>query len=568
MVVLFGCFGLMTARLVVLQVVEFPRYAALAADYRERVIVLPAQRGSIYDRDGDSLAVTVDLQAVIADPTQVTDVPKEAAKLARVLDMRPRKVARALEGAAEGSHYSPVAHEVDDDAAAKVDDLELDGITLVAEPKRIYPGGRLASHILGFVNDYGDALEGIESEFDGILKGKPGKIIQEQDPYQRALPQVGYTEVPAVPGRSLFLTIDKEIQYFTEQTLAAAAKEYRAESGTAIVIRVSTGEILAMANVPDFDPNNFSDFDADERRNRAVTDNFEPGSVFKVVTAAAALEENIATPDTVYSVPDSLQVSDRVIHDSHSHPEENMTFTDVIADSSNVGTVQIGIALGKELLDSWVRRFGFGKETGLDFPGEAHGIVLDPDKWYGSTISQIPMGQGIAVTSIQLVSAYAAVGNGGMWVEPKLVHATLDSEGTPVQAAPPARRRVLSRTTAREVLDILSEVVERGTGIEAAVPGYAVAGKTGTAQKPLSTGGYGNSYIASFAGIAPADHPNIAVLVSFDDPSPIWGGSTAAPTFQKIVEFTLRHLGVPPTANPEKDLEDLRTLPEEPLVHD
>lgn len=567
MVVLFVCFGLMTARLVVLQVVEFPRYVALAADYRERVIVLPAQRGSIYDRDGYSLAVTVDLHSVIADPTQVTNAPKEAAKLAQVLDMGPRKVARALEGTAEGSRYSPVAHEVDDGTAAKVADLELDGITLVSEPKRIYPGGRLASHILGFVNDF-EALAGIEFEYDGILKGKPGKIIQEQDPYQRALPQVGYTEVPAVPGRSLFLTIDKEIQYFTEQTLASAAKEYHAESGTAIVIRVSTGEILAMANVPDFDPNHFSDFDADERRNRAVADNFEPGSVFKMITAAAALQENIATPDTVYSVPDSLQVSDRTIHDSHSHAEESMTLTDVIAESSNVGTVKVGLALGKDLLDTWIRRFGFGKETGLDFPGEADGIVLDPDEWYGSTISQIPMGQGIAVTPIQLVSAYAALGNGGMWVEPKLVYATLDHDGTPVQAAPPARHRVLSRATSRELLDILTEVVERGTGIEAAVPGYSIAGKTGTAQKVLATGGYGSSYIASFAGIAPADHPNIVVLVTFDNPSPIWGGSTAAPTFQKIVEFTLRHLGVPPTANAEKDLEDLRTLPEEPLVHD
>ncbi|MPZ71366.1 MAG: penicillin-binding protein 2, partial [Actinobacteria bacterium] len=390
---------------------------------------------------------------------------------------------------------------------------------------------------------------------------------QEQDPFQRALPQVGYTEIPAVPGRSLFLTIDKEIQYFTEQTLAAAAKQYHAESGTAIVMRVRTGEILAMANVPDFDPNNFSDFSEDAWKNRAVTDQFEPGSVFKMITAAAALEENLATPETVYSVPDAIQVSDRVINDSHPHPTEDMTFTEVIAQSSNVGTIKIGLELGKVLLDKWVRRFGFGKETGLDFPGEGLGQVLELDSWYGSTISQIPIGQGVAVTPIQLVTAYATLGNGGMWVEPKLVHATLDADGGLVPAATPARRRVLSQDVANQVLEILTEVVENGTGLEAAVPGYRIAGKTGTAQKP-EAGGYGNSYIASFAGVAPSDHPNIAVLVSLDDPSPIWGGSTAAPTFQKIVAFTLRQLGVAPTNNAERDLQELQEGPEEPVVHD
>ena len=568
MVALFGCFALMAGRLVVLQVVQFPRYAAMAADYRERTITLPAVRGSIFDRDGHSLAVTVDLQAVIADPMQVEDIPETARKLAEVLEMKPRKVARILEGSSEGSRYAPVAHELDDATADKVRDLELDGITLQVEPKRLYPGGRLASHILGFVNDYGEALGGIETEFDNILKGKPGKIIQEQDPHERALPQVGYTEIPAVPGRSLFLTIDKEIQYFTEQTLAAAAKQYHAESGTAIVMRVRTGEILAMANFPDFDPNNFSDFDDDARRNRAVTDQFEPGSVFKMITASAALEENVANPESVYLVPDAIQVSDRVINDSHPHPTEDMTFTEVIAQSSNVGTIKIGLELGKDLLDKWVRRFGFGKETGLDFPGEGSGTVLDLDEWYGSTISQIPIGQGVAVTPIQLVTAYATLGNGGMWVEPKLVHATLDVDGALVPAATPARRRVLSQEVASQVLDILTEVVENGTGIEAAVPGFLIAGKTGTAQKPDEGGGYGNGYIASFAGVAPADHPNIAVLVSLDDPSPIWGGSTAAPTFQKIVAFTLRQLGVAPTNNAEKDFQELQDGPEEPVVHD
>lgn len=568
MVALFGCFALMAARLVVLQVVQFPRYAALAADYRERTITLPAVRGSIFDRDGDSLAVTVDLHAVVVDPTQVTDVPGAAAKLARVLGMKKRKVAGILEGSSEGSRYAPVAHHLDDATADKVRALELDGITLQLEPKRIYPGGRLASHILGFVNDYGEALAGIEYGYDNILKGKPGQIIQEQDPHERALPQVGYTEIPAVPGRSVFLTIDKEIQYFTEQTLAAAAKQYHAESGTAIVMRVRTGEVLAMANVPDFDPNNFSDFPDDDWGNSAVTDQFEPGSVFKMITAAAALEENIATPETVYSVPDAIQVSDRVIHDSHTHATENMTFTDIITQSSNVGTIKIGLELGKDLLDKWVRRFGFGKETGLDFPGEANGEVLDLDSWYGSTISQIPIGQGIAVTPIQLVTAYATLGNGGMWVEPKLVHATLDADGAVVPAADPTRRRVLSRDVAGQVLDILTEVVEHGTGLEAAVPGYLIAGKTGTAQKALETGGYGNSYIASFAGVAPSDHPNIAVLVSLDNPSPIWGGSTAAPTFQKIVAFTLRQLGVAPSNNAERDLQEMQEGPEEPVVHD
>ncbi len=532
-------------------------------------MVYPAQRGAIYDRDGDSLAVTVDLQLLFADPSEVTNRARAASKLSTVLGVSRRSMEKALRPSFAGSRYEELAHQVEDAVAKKIEAMSLPGIHLRLEPKRIYPGGRLASHVLGFVNAYGDALGGIELQYDDILKGKPGKMTLEQDPSGRALPQAGFAYEAPTAGRSLFLTIDKEIQYFTEQTLAAAMTQYKAKAATAIVLKARTGEILAMANAPDFDPNRFSDFSDDERRNRAVTDIFEPGSVFKTITATAALQEGVATPRTTYQVPDQIAVSDRIIHDSHSHPEETMTFTDVIAQSSNVGTIKIGMSLGKDKIDEWTRRFGFGSKTGLDFPGEASGIVIDPDKWYGSTISQIPLGQGVAVTPIQLAAAYGAVANLGMWVEPKLVHSTLDPTGALVPAPAPARRRIATRPTSRNVLAMLEEVVKNGTGLEAQVPGYRIAGKTGTAQKPSPSGGYGSTYIASFVGIAPADRPEIVVLVSFDEPTPIWGGSTAGPTFQKIVAFTLRHLGIAPNGNAERALEEFRSNPaEEPVVHD
>jgi cell division protein FtsI (penicillin-binding protein 3) len=569
LVVLTLAFVAMAVRLVTVQILDFPRYTRLAAAQRERAVVFPAPRGTVFDRNGESLAITVQLRTVWVDPTQVTDVAATSQTLSAHLDQPARIIADKLVGGVPGDEFEYVARQIDPKLAEKIESLDLPGIHVTPEPKRIYPSDRLASHVLGFVNADGDALSGIEFQFDRILRGKAGRMELEQDPSGRALPQAEFVYERAQPGRSIFLTIDSDLQRFTEFTLADAVRRYGAIGGSAIIMRPRTGEILAMASVPDFDPNHFNQFSDEERRNRAVSFNYEPGSSFKLVTASAVLEENLVNPSTRFDVPDQMQIADRVIHDSHAHAAESMSVTEIIEQSSNVGTVKLGLKLGADRLDKWLRRFRFGSKTGLNLPGEENGILLDRDQWYGSTIGNVPLGQGIAVTQLQMAAAYSVLANRGMWVEPKLVYSTMEPDGDVVGAPPPTRRRVVSRRTARQMLEILTGVVNEGTGILAQIPGYEVAGKTGTAQKPLPTGGYGNSHIASFAGIAPADRPQIVILVTLDEANPIWGGSTAAPTFKTIAEYALRYLGVPPTRNAARAIEAIQNeQAEEPVPHD
>jgi cell division protein FtsI (penicillin-binding protein 3) len=542
-------FTLMGVRLFVLQIVEAPAYARMAESQREREIIFPARRGAILDRAGEPLAISIDLHMVFADPKLVEDPVSEATKLAPVLGVEANELAAKLAGSWAGDRFEYLARQVEPKIARRVKELDLPGIYLRGEPKRYYPGGRLASHVLGFVGIDGVGLEGIEAQYEDILRGEPGSRTLEQDLSGNVLPQADSTEKRPIPGRSILLTIDKQLQYFTQLTLAEAAQRYHAESGTAIVMKPRTGEILALANVPDFDPNRPGTYSDDDRRNRALTDVYEPGSAYKIVTASAAIEEHVVTPKTTFSVPYAFNYSDRVFHDSHTHPTEKMSVTEIIEQSSNVGTIQIGLKLGGEKLDEYVRRFGFGSKTGLDFPGESPGIVIDRSDWTGPTIATIPIGQGIAVTPLQMIEAYASLANGGLWIEPKLLAAMVGANGRSEASPPPATRRVVSEKTAAKMTRILTGVTEIGTGIEAQVPGYQVAGKTGTAQKPLVGGGYGSSYVASFAGFAPASRPAVVVIVVLDNPSPIWGGSTAAPTFRTIMEFALRHLGVAPTGN-------------------
>lgn len=546
-------FGGMATRLVVVQVLDGRAYARLAREVREREIVFPAHRGAVYDRNGNPLAISVDLETVYADPALVTNPGTVAKRLARVLNLRAAEIAERMQPTPSWSRYEVIARQLSPETARKVRALKLPGIALKAEPKRLYPNKRLASHILGSVNNFDAAgASGIELEYDDILSGDPGRMVLEEDPTGRALPHTESTFERPRPGRSLYLTIDKDLQHFTELTLAEAASRYHAESATAIVMRPRTGEILALANVPAFDPNTPGRSPPESWRNRALTDMYEPGSAYKIVTVSAALEEGVVTPRTAYTVPDALPYADRVFNDSHPHPTEKMTVAEIIRDSSNVGTIKIGLDLGGKRLDKYVRRFGFGTRTGLDFPGESAGIVIPREDWSGTTIATIPIGQGIAVTPMQMAVAYSALANGGVRVEPKLLYATMGGRGDVRRASRPATHRIVSARTARRMVRMLTGVVEEGTGIQAQIPGYLVAGKTGTAQKPLPTGGYGNSYVASFAGFAPARDPEIMAIVVMDNPSPIWGGSTAAPAFRTITEFALRHLGVPPTGNAER----------------
>jgi cell division protein FtsI/penicillin-binding protein 2 len=557
-------FGFMAIRLFTLQILQSKAYAKLAANQRERVITFPARRGAIFDRNGTPLAISVDLPTIYTDPATVKDPIATAEALAPVLGADPAELAEKL-GNTTGSRFEYLARQVDPKVARKVKKLDLPGVYFRTEPKRYYPGDRLASQLLGFTNVDGEGIAGVELQYDDILRGRPGEMTLEQDPSGRALPQAKFKEIAASRGHSLFLTIDKQLQYFTELTLAQAVDQFKAINGTAIVMRPSTGEILAMATAPDFDPNDPSASPDENLRNMAVTDMYEPGSVFKLVTAAGALESKVVTPHSIFQVPPTLAVADRVIHDAESHGTLDMSVRDIIIHSSNIGTVKIGMELGQDRLDSFMREFGFGAKTGLDFPGESPGIVIDKEDWSGSSIGTIPIGQGVAATPLQLAAAFSAVANDGTWVEPKLLHSTLDNEGEAHRSPAPAAHRVVSHKTARQMTEILEGVVEEGTGLEAAIPGYRVAGKTGTAQKVLPTGGYGGGYVASFAGFAPASRPAVVVIVKLDRPTPIWGGVTAAPTFKKITEFALRELGVPPTGNAQKAAEEIESSETTPV---
>ena len=545
-------FGALAARLVILQIVDAPAYAQLAEQQRQREVTFAARRGAVFDREGEPLAISVDLQTIYTDPALVQDPPAAAEKLAPVLKMDVSDLETKLTGSPAWSRFEYLVRQAEPKVANQVRKLNIPGVYMRPEAKRVYPNGKLASHLLGLVNVDGRGLAGVEVQYEEVLRGQPGRMVLEQDPAGRALPQAEFTFERPTAGRSLFLTIDKDLQYFSELTLEEAVRAYGADAGTAIVMRPTSGEILALANVPDFDPNDPGKWSEDAQRNRALTDVYEPGSAYKIVTAAAALNEGVVTPKSRFVVPDAMAYSDRVFHDSHSHETEVMTVTDIITDSSNVGTIKIGLKLGGELLDRYVKRFGFGSRTGLDFPGESPGIVIPRSAWSGSTIATIPIGQGIAVTALQMAAAYSTIANDGLWVEPKLLSATMETNGGVESSSPPARKRVISRRTARQMTKILRNVVSKGTGTQAQIPGYDVAGKTGTAQKPLPTGGYGSSYTASFAGFAPARRPEIVVIVVLDEPSPIWGGWTAAPTFKTIAEFALRQLGVSPTGNAEK----------------
>jgi cell division protein FtsI (penicillin-binding protein 3) len=562
-------FAGMAARLVALQTLEAPSYVRLAAAQRQRTELFPARRGSIFDRAGEPLAISVEVRTIYADPSLVARPVRAAHTLAPILHQRPAALEMKLRGTRPGSRFEYLARQADPSVWEAIKAARLPGIFARDDPKRFYPNGSLASHVLGFTNLDGRGAAGLELYYDEILRGRAGRMALEQDPSGRPLPQAGLVYERAEAGRSLYLTIDEDLQYFTELTLERAARAYGARTATAIVMRPQSGEVLAMATVPDFDPNAFSDAAQGDMRNRAVTDVYEPGSAYKIVTLAGALEERIVTPRTKLWVPPTLAYADRVFHDSHYHEPETMSVREVIEQSSNVGTIKLGLQLGARRLMRYVRGFGFGSATGLDFPGEAPGIVVPRRRWSGSTVATVPLGQGIAVTPLQMAAAYSTLANGGVWVEPRLVYGTAGEEGRVLAPAPPARRRVVSERTARRVARMLVGVVERGTGLLARVPGYRVAGKTGTAQKPLPGGGYGNSYVSSFGGFAPAGDPEVVALLTFDEPSPIWGGATAAPAFRSITEYALRELGVSPRGNPERAARRLEAEePNVPAAHD
>jgi cell division protein FtsI (penicillin-binding protein 3) len=542
-------------RLVVLQVRDASALSSMARDQRVRNLTLPAPRGTIFDRAGRELAMSLPAKDVYADPQLVRDPHAEAKTLAKQLHLKASVVqpllARRVDARGNPIHFVYVDRGADLSVAKRLESRNLPGIGYLDDTRRYYPAGALAPQVLGFVGVDGTGLAGLERQYQSLLAGRAGREVVQEDPSGTLIPQAGGTSTPPVPGDDLALTIDRDIQYRAQQSLADAVRRNHASGGTVIVMNPHTGEILAMATYPWFDPNAFAEANPEFLRNRAVTDVYEPGSVNKVITAAAAVQDRSIGLRQRLTIPDQLRVYDAVIHDAETHPTESMTLADIVAYSSNIGAVKVADTLGSARFYRFLTKFGFGKTTGIGFPGESGGLLPPLDRWSGTSLATMAFGQGLAVTPLQMASVYATIANGGVWVQPRLVRGTVDASGV-YQAAPaPDTHRVVSERTSKVVTKMLAYAVEVGTGTEAQLPGYWVAGKTGTARIPRQfRAGYTHKYVASFIGFTPASNPALVVAAVLDDPSTVYGGVAAAPLFQDVARFALARLRVPPAAKP------------------
>jgi cell division protein FtsI (penicillin-binding protein 3) len=505
-----------------------------ALGQQEEEIVVPARRGTIVDRNGVELAVSEDAVTVFANPFLIEQPTVVAARLAPLLDRTEAELLELLADRDRGFVY--LRRKLDPTRGAQVERLKLEGIGTVVEPRRQYPQGALASQLVGTVGTDNVGLAGLEQAYEERLHGSDGRRRVVKDALGKPVSLVEIER--ARPGEDLRLTIDAAIQERTEAVLAGVGRTFQPRGATAVVMDPRTGEILALANWPRVDANDVGAAPGWARQNRAVAAVYEPGSTFKAFTVAGALADRRVTPGTRLDLPPQLQVADRTIKEAHDRGAVNLSVAEILAESSNVGSVLIGQRLGANRFDFWVRRFGFGRRTGIALPGESAGIVLRPEQYSGSSMGNMPIGQGIAVTPLQMAAGYGAIANGGILRQPHVV----------AGAQPPARRVIppdVARATARMLEGVLGP---GGTAEEAAVDGYVLAGKTGTAEKADPRGGYSkDKYVASFIGFAPARDPRLLVAVMVDEPrGQIYGGTVAAPAFEQIVSFALPYLRIPP----------------------
>ena len=537
------------ARLVYFQVVEHDRLVAAAERQQSRTISAPAKRGDILDRSGRLLAYSVDADTVYAVPSEIADAKSAAAALCKALGDCARKDREALVERLDSRRYFVhVRRQISPDQARRVAELGLEGIGFLKESRRYYPNKSLAAHILGYVGVDHDGLAGIEATYDELISGDPGKVLVQTDARRHAFSRI---ERPPTSGDTLELTVDLGLQHIAERELKAGVETSGGRGGSAIVMDPATGEILAMANYPSFNPNAYRDFAEPSRRNRAVQDLYEPGSTFKIVTASAALEEKVIAPDDLIDVSrGAIDFPGRPpIRDDH--PLGVIDFRTVIAKSSNVGAIKVGLRVGGERFLEYMQRFGFGRRTSPDFPGENAGLLWTPKN--DSSLASMLIGYEIGVTPIQMASALSSVANGGELIQPRVVRSVIRG-GRRLPVPRKVIGRTISERTAAELRTILEAVVEPGgTATRAKIEGYTVAGKTGTAKK-LVNGSYRghNDYNVSFAGFVPSRNPVFTIVVVVDSPrrpSP-YGGVVAAPIFQKIADAALRHRGVPPSLNP------------------
>ncbi|MDR6978111.1 cell division protein FtsI (penicillin-binding protein 3) [Streptomyces sp. 3330] len=567
-------------RLLQVQAVDASAYAAKAEQNRYVGQVLAAERGEITDRTGVAFATSVDAYDITADPTMFTraqlkvgDAPEQAAALlAPILGQEQSALVKKLRPKDAGLRYVKLAGRQTPQVWKQIKDLRsalstkaetdsttvnvLAGVFSVPSSKRVYPNGNLAAGILGWVNADGNGGGGVEQQLNATLTGKDGKIRYAQSG-GRQVPTVGSTETPAVPGSDVELTIDRDIQWAAQNAITEQVKESRADRGYVIVQDNRTGEILAMANSPGFDPNDLSQADSAAMGNASVQDAYEPGSTAKVMSMAAVLEENAATPLTHVTVPNRLHRGDRLFQDDIDHPTWYLTLNGVLAKSSNIGTILATGQLGKtqaqanQVLYSYLRKFGIGSHTGLGFPGETKGILAQPGKWSTSQQYTIPFGQGMSLNALQAASVYSTIANGGVRVEPTLVRGTKGPDGRFTPAEAPAKTRVVSQKTAKTLAQMLESVVDdqEGTGAKARIPGYRVAGKTGTANRVDPATGTYKGYTSSFAGFAPADNPRVTVYCAIQNATQgsYFGGQICGPVFKQVMEFSLKTLQIRPT---------------------
>jgi cell division protein FtsI (penicillin-binding protein 3) len=537
------------ARLVYLQVFQRDELAARAERQQSRTIEFAGRRGEILDRRGRVLAYSVDAETVYAVPSEIEDAGKAVTMLCGALGDCSRKDWQTLVDRIErGRHFAYVKRQVSPEQARRVAELKLHGVGFIKENKRFYPNKRLASHLLGYVGTDNGGLSGIESTYDSLIKGKSGAVLVQTDARRNAFSRI---ERPPAPGASVELTIDQYLQYTAERELRDGIERAGAEGGSVVVMDPFTGEILALASYPTFNPNAYRDFEDDQRRNRAVQDLYEPGSTFKIVTAGAALEEKVVTPATLIDTsPGVIRFGSRVIDEDKGHNYGTLSFTDVIVKSSNVGSIKVGLRVGPERMSDYVKRFGFGRPTSPDFRGESAGIVFPSSKLNDSALASVAMGYQIGVTPLQMASAVSVVANGGELLQPRVVRAVIrDGQRLPVPRK--VIGRAVSPAVAAQLTAIMESVVTDGTGKNARIDGYTIAGKTGTAHKVVN-GRYSNSdYNVSFVGFVPSRSPKYAIVVVVDSPhkQAPYGGTVAAPIFQRIADAALRHEGVPPTLN-------------------
>jgi len=552
--VLFLWIFVICFRLVRLQVVQYGEFVQRAERQRNRSIPVQPRRGNIYDRNGYALAMSVEVDSVFAVPSEIQDQPTTATLLGRVLGMDPQDILARLQAS---RNFTFIKRKIDQETASRVRELNLRGIYFRKEPKRFYPKRELAAQVLGYVGMDDEGLGGLEREFDDDLRGIPGQELISVDARRKWFSRV---ETPPDPGQNLVLTIDQTIQYIAEKELDQGMQDTQAIAGTVVVENPRTGEILALASRPTFNPNVFNSVPLESLKNRAVSDVYEPGSVFKIVTYSAAIDQHVVTPDDhVDCQHGSIDVFGMKIHDHESLGV--VTIAEALAHSSDVAAIKVGMKLGDQRLYQYIKAYGFGQQTGIELPGETRGLAKPVNHWSKVSIGAISMGQEIGVTPLQTVSLVSTIANDGVYTPPRIVAGELppDSKALPVVFHPAEQHRVVSTMTAAEMKKMMEGVVLFGTARRAILDGYTVAGKTGTAQKvDPKTGAYSKTkYVASFIGFAPVNNPSITIAVILDSPVGLHqGGQVSAPVFKRIAEQVLQYLHVPhdiDVKNPQRE---------------